>query len=575
MPHAPTRSPSIGRVLPPAPGVVHLIPLGGLGEVGMNSMILGTERGRILLDCGVTFAGVDADLDVRPLGVSIIHPDFRAVTRPPREPFETLEAIVLTHGHEDHIGALPFLLRDLSPPLPPIFGPRYALGLVEQRLHEMHIEPPTMTPIAVGEPFDAGPFRIEPYHVNHSIVDAMGLIVDTPAGVVVHSGDFKIEEHPMGDPFPADRLRALGKRGVALLMSDSTNIGVEGRSGDEVDAAAALDELIGAASGRVIVALFASNVYRMRSAFASARKHKRKVLLAGRSIVKHFDLARELGYLRGVSDLIVPPAKARGVPRRELLVLATGTQGEPPAALAKLARSEHRDLDLESGDTVILSSRVIPGSERSVYALLDALARRDIVVHHRRSDPKVHVSGHAHRQEQRMLLEWLKPRCFLPVHGTYGHLTQHGALARELGVDSVLVAENGAVIELGDQLTVVGSVASGRRHIAVGAVALDEQMRRDRMRMSELGLVTAALPADDRWRLTGAPRLEARGFLPEEEEDALLDDCTQYLRDELRGARSESADALEDHARRAIRRFFWKTTRRKPEVVAMAMRVRS
>ena len=327
----------------------------------MNAMILGTEEGRILLDCGVTFAGMDPDLGVRPLGVSIIHPDFGALLAPrPGEPADVLRAIVITHGHEDHIGALPYLLRDLEMPLPPIYGPIYALELVKQRLGEMQVEAPAMHAIEVGKVFEAGPFTIEPYHVNHSIVDAMGLIFRTPAGTIVHSGDFKIEDVPADAPFPEDRLKALGDEGVALLMSDSTNVFAEGRSGDEATAAAALDALIAEQEQRVVIALFASNVHRMRSAFASARKHGRRVLLAGRSVHKHFELARELGHLKGVSDLLVRPENARKVPRHQLLVLATGTQGEPPAALAKFARGEHRDLDLEPGDTVIMSSRVIP-----------------------------------------------------------------------------------------------------------------------------------------------------------------------------------------------------------------------
>ena len=237
----------------------------------MNAMILGTEEGRILLDCGVTFAGMDPDLGVRPLGVSIIHPDFGALLAPrPGEPADVLRAIVITHGHEDHIGALPYLLRDLEMPLPPIYGPIYALELVKQRLGEMQVEAPAMHAIEVGKVFEAGPFTIEPYHVNHSIVDAMGLIFRTPAGTIVHSGDFKIEDVPADAPFPEDRLKALGDEGVALLMSDSTNVFAEGRSGDEATAAAALDALIAEQEQRVVIALFASNVHRMRSAFASA-----------------------------------------------------------------------------------------------------------------------------------------------------------------------------------------------------------------------------------------------------------------------------------------------------------------
>jgi len=564
----------------PDSDALHLIPLGGLGEVGMNAMLLGTAEGRILLDCGVTFAGMDPDLGVRPLGVSIIHPDFSAALhqRPGRSS-EALRAIVLTHGHEDHIGALPYLLRDLPLPLPPVFGPPYALELVKQRLEEMRVEKPSMHPIAVGETFEAGPFAIEPYHVNHSIVDAMGLILRSPAGVVVHSGDFKIEDVPADAPFPRERLEALGDEGVALLLSDSTNSFAEGRSGDEKDAAEALDRLIADQPHRVVVALFASNVHRMRAAFAAAKKHDRRVLLLGRSVRKHFELARQLGHLKNVSSLVARPKDAQSMPRDQLLVLATGTQGEPPAALSKLARGEHRDLDLEAGDTVIMSSRIIPGLERSVLAVREQLERLGLRVLHRKTEPGVHVSGHAYADEQRMLIEWLRPKCFLPVHGTYGMMQRHAQLARDTGVGCVLSVENGAVVELkNDELSVVGDVPSGRAYIAHGGVRVDDMMRRDRIRMGELGLIAVALPVQlgrskKRKRLTGPPRLEARGFLNEEVEDELLDECTEYLRDDFRkwGHEDETLEAVEERARRVVRRFFWKALRRKPEVVPIAI----
>jgi ribonuclease J len=292
---------------------------------------------------------------------------------------------------------------------------------------------------------------------------------------------------------------------------------------------------------------------------------------------KHFEVARDLGHLKNVTDLVVGPGDAQKVPRRELLVLATGTQGEPPAALSKLARGEHRDLDLEPGDTVILSSRIIPGLERSVFAVMDDLARQGLHVLHRKTHPGVHVSGHAYREEQRMLLEWLRPKSFVPVHGTFGMLRAHGALARETGVENVAVVENGAVLELRHgKVEVAGAIEAGRVFVAHGGVALDGLMRRDRIRMGEIGLVACALPITKRLKLVGRPRLEARGFLPEGDEDELLDECTEYLRSDFRrfGHEDDSEEAIEDRARRVIRRFFWKTLRRKPEVVAMTVRAR-
>lgn len=547
---------------------LEIVPLGGLGEVGMNCMTLACGQDMVILDCGVTFPGRD-------FGVNLIHPKLDWIV----QNRDRVRAVLITHGHEDHIGAIPFLLRALQDgapegyELPPIYAPQYAIELMKKRLGEFpDLLEPSLRKTQRGQSFGVGCFEVEPYRVNHSIPESTGLILRTPAGVVVHSGDFKIEQDPPpGEPFDEERLRALAQDGVALLMSDSTNIDTAGDSGDEVEAAAALDVLIGQAKGRVVIAQFASNVYRMRAAMESARRHRRRVCLLGRSVENHATVARQLKHLRGFSDLLVSQDSARSIPRESLLVIATGTQGEKPAALSRLARGEHRALDLEAGDSVILSSRIIPGLEKLVYEMIDDLERRGVHVHHRKSDPEVHVSGHACRDELRALIDMVQPRSFLPVHGAFHHLRHHGALARECGVEDVLVVENGARLELNGRLERVGDAPSGRVHIDWNE-PLDDQMLRDRMLMAELGfaLVAVAFSGD---RVISV-EVEARGFLREDQED-LLDDAAEFVDRELKskGRRYDGPDDVERGARRALKRFFGRELGRKPIVVSVAVEV--
>ncbi|MEO0323714.1 MAG: ribonuclease J [Myxococcota bacterium] len=548
---------------------IEVVPLGGLGEVGMNCMTLAHGDDVLVLDCGVTFPG-------RVHGVDLDHPRFDHIVAER----DRLRGIVITHGHEDHIGALPYLVRTLleaGAPLPPMWAPPYAIALIRHRFEEhADLPKPTLHAFHVGERVSIGAWEVEPVRVNHSIPDSLALVLRSPGGTVVHSGDFKIEDRPVdGEAFGRDALRAAAEEGVALLMSDSTNVDVPGESGEEADVAEALGAIVGAARGRVVIAQFASNVYRIQAAFGLAERYGRRVVLLGRSVQMHARIARDLGMLPGAGTRLVEPEEAQRVPRDQLMVLATGTQGEWPAALPRLARRDHQHLALDPGDEVVFSSRIIPGHEQVVHDVVCNLERQGVVVHERRGAPGVHVSGHACQGEQRTLIELVKPRGFVPVHGTFHHLKKHGALARDAGVEDVLVVENGTRIGvLPDGLAAVGQVESGRVHVDRGRPVDDEALR-ERRWLGESGVVVVAMAVSPELRIVGDIDLTARGLPEAVGTDTVLDEAAEVVRAEMkRFARDiRDVDDMEDQARRSLRRFFAKGHNYRTQVVAMAVPV--
>ncbi|MEZ4340625.1 MAG: ribonuclease J [Sandaracinaceae bacterium] len=550
------------------PASLKVIPLGGLGEIGMNCLALELEGRRLVIDCGLTF-------DDRGLGVDVVHADLSYLAEAP----ERLEGIVVTHGHEDHVGAVPYLLEACG--AAPVFAPPYALGVLKERLaqHEAG-NPPGLQLFAMrpGDRLRLGPFEVEPYRVTHSMPDCTGLIVRTDQGVLVHSGDFKIEDDPTdGEGFDWDRLARLrDEEGVRVLMSDSTNALVEGSTGAERDVATRLREIVDEASGRVVVTLFASNIHRVRALTEIARATGRKLCLFGRSLRMHAKIAADEGYLPGLEAVEIPIEMARSTPRDRLLVLATGTQGEPPAAFARLANANHPELDIEPGDLVIHSARIIPGCETRVYPLFDELARRGIEVLWRRLDPGVHVSGHAHRAEQRRLIEALRPDAFIPLHGTHMHMERHADLARECGVEDVLVIGNGQVVEIdAGPLAVSGVVPTGRVHRERGRT-LDERVLHDRSLLASLGFAVVSAIVDVRGRPVAPLDILTRGVLHEDESQELLDDACDEVHAALARARYHAErpdlDDIEAVAKRALKRFFGKRMMKKPLCYAMIHR---
>ena len=403
----------------------------------MNCLLLEQGADRVIVDCGVAFPSEDQ-------GVDVYRPRFDCLS----QGSATLRAVVLTHGHEDHIGALPTLLERFAVP---VWGPPYALELARRRLAEQGLGARSLElrTIAPGRDFTVGSFGFEPVRVAHSIAQTIALAIDTAAGLVVHSGDFRLVGTDAEDAHTdLARLGELGRRGVRLLLSDSTNIDDDAEPGDEDVVAQAIDRIVGAASARVVVGVFASNVHRLRSIGEICLRRGRRLCLLGRSVHNHAEVARGLGLLHWPSDLVLPAELARDRPPRELLYVASGTQAEPRGALRLLAAGEHPQLRLEPGDVVVLSSRNIPGNERAVQQMVDACWRLGAEVHTRATRPELHTSGHAHRTELGELIELLAPRTFVPVHGTRHQLERHAALARERGVPEVEVLDNGEPVEL-------------------------------------------------------------------------------------------------------------------------------
>jgi len=550
------------------PSPVRFIPLGGLGEIGMNCMALEHQGRIVVIDCGVIF-------DQRGLGVDVVHADWEWLVDRQHD----VAALVLTHGHEDHIGAVSYFLRDFDVP---VYGPAYALALVKNRIaeHAWHrARRIDFRVLTKDSRIELAGMTFRPWQVTHSMPSCFGLIIETPQGIVVHTGDFKIDDvPPPGDLFDRAAVEPFRERGVRMVLSDSTNALTAGSSGRELDVGAALEDLVATATGRVIVGLFASNVHRMRMLFEVARRTGRKVVPLGRSIDTHLRISTELGLLPDPHDVLVPREQARTLPPGRTLALATGSQGEPQAALARLSTGNHPDIAIGEGDLVILSSRVIPGNERPILDLVETLERRGIRVLSRAMDPRVHVSGHAHRDEQRSLLEWLRPRAFLPVHGTFVHLRSHADIARAAGVPEVAQALNGDVLELSESgLRVVDRVWSGRIHIDKGGEPVDGRVLADRKSVAELGEIVVSFVVDASGKLVGEPKVTTRGVVVEADEPELLDDACDTVARELGEIRTPRLviddETLADAARRALRRFFHAELGKKPLVSVLVHRV--
>ncbi len=469
--------------------ILRIVPLGGLGEIGMNCLALETEQGLLVIDCGITFPEDDH-------GVELLHPDFEYLF----ERRDKVCGVFLTHGHEDHIGALPFLLPRLNVP---VWGPPHALKLALRRVRERQNDARSLKvdfrPALPGERYSVGPFVVEPVRVSHSIIEATALYVETGAGNVLHTGDFKFDpDPPDGHPTDEKRLAELGARGVDLLLSDSTNIDNLGTAGSERQVASALGEVIASARQRVVVGMFSSNVQRLISLGHIAKKTGRRIGLLGRSLRTHVETAHELGHLAWASDHRLTSDQIASCRPTDLLVLAGGTQAEAGSALSRMAQAAHPALSLASGDSVILSSRVIPGNDRRVSRMLSELLRLDVDLHTQATERELHTSGHANKGELRHMLELVRPRCFIPVHGTRHHLHNHAALASQCGAEECLVIENGQVAGLSaGHLSRLERVRSGVVAIDRGQETLSVQVLRERAALGRSGIAQLSLVLDE------------------------------------------------------------------------------
>ncbi|CCH16670.1 ribonuclease J [Micromonospora lupini] len=551
---------------PPLPeGGLRIIPLGGLGAIGRNMTVFEYDGKLLIVDCGVLFP------DVEQPGVDLILPDFGPIL----DRLADVQAIVLTHGHEDHIGAVPYLLA--HKPDIPLVGSQFTLALVEAKLAERRIQPYTLT-VREGGRERLGPFECEFFAVNHSIPDALAVAIRTPAGLVLHTGDFKMDQLPLdGRITDLAGFARLGAEGVDLLLSDSTNAEIPGFVTPEREIGPVLDSIFAKAKGRIIVASFASHVHRVQQVFDSAAEHGRKVALIGRSMVRNMGIARDLGLLNIPAGLVVGIEEATTLPPEQIVLMSTGSQGEPMSALGRMASGDHRHITIAPGDTVVLASSLVPGNETSVYRVINRLARAGAVVVHK-DVAKVHVSGHAPAGELLYLLNVVRPSNLMPVHGEWRHLRAHARLGIESGVaaDRVVLCEDGDVVDLVEgRASLVGHVKS--RYVYVDGLAVgdvSESLLTERRILGDGGFIATTVVVDSvTGKVVAGPTLSAKGFSEDPEAfNPVIPLVTEALN---RAAADGITDPhqLQQIVRRTVGRWVNDAYRRRPMIVPTVVEV--
>jgi ribonuclease J len=550
--------------MPAAHEELVFLPLGGAGEIGMNLNLYGYAGKWLMVDLGITFGD-----DSTP-GVDVVMPDPAFIV----ERREALVGLVLTHAHEDHLGAVP----DLWPQLRcPVYATPFAASVLRRKLSEAGIAGTVpVTEVALGSRFSLGPFDLELVTMTHSILEPNALAIRTPAGTVLHTGDWKIDPAPLiGEVTDEAALRRIGDEGVLAMVCDSTNVFVEGESGSESDVRQALERLIAGRTGRVAVTCFASNLARVDSIAKAAVAVGRRPALVGRALYRMVDAARENGYLLDFPTTVAE-RDVGWLPRNEVCLICTGSQGEPRAALARLAQDDHPDIDLEPGDTVIFSSRVIPGNERSIGRIQNLLSERGIEIVS--DSAEIHVSGHPAREELVRLYQWVRPRVAIPVHGEHRHLVEHAALARACQVPEAIVAPNGSVVRLAPgPPTVIDHVPTGRLvRDGTRLLSIEDPALRDRRRVIWNGAVVATLVVDRAGRLLAPPALSMQGIGSDAAAQAATAEAIEALTSAVEGlepSRRDSDDALQEAARRAVRHAFRVRIGKKPLTDVQVVRI--
>jgi conserved hypothetical protein len=548
---------------------VAVIPLGGLGEVGKNMWVVETADDIVVIDAGVAFPEEDL------LGVDLVIPDITYL----RENREKVRAVILTHGHEDHIGALPYLLRDVPVP---VYGTRLTLGLAQARLQESDVKAPRMVEVKAGDRLRFGRLNIELIHVNHSIPDVVALAINTPAGVIVFATDFKFDHTPIdGRMTDIQRFAQLGAKGVLALFSDSTNAEKPGYTKSEKTVGEGFEEIFRNAKGRVVVATFASNVHRIQQVFEAAAKTNRKVCVVGRSMTSVVGIAMDLGYLDFPPSMFIDSSDVDKYPPERVVVLSTGSQGEPMAALSRMAASEHRQIEIMPGDTVIISAHPIPGNERLVGRTINQLYKLGATVVHGELHG-VHVSGHAAQEELKWMLNLCRPKYFVPIHGEFRMLWQHARLATAVGVaeNNVFILDIGDVLEFRADGTaaVTGRVPAGGVYVdGLGVGDVGNIVLRDRRQLSQDGILIAVVTID---KHTGAvvagPDIVSRGFVYVREAEDLLDEARARLQDALAKMSERQTtqwNVLKNNMRDVLSRFLYERTKRRPMILPIVMEV--
>ena len=544
---------------------LRIIPLGGLGEVGKNMMAVEYGQDILVIDAGLMFPESDM------YGVDFIIPDYGYL----RDKKERVRAIFVTHGHEDHIGALPFFLREFPVPL---YATRLTCGLIEVKLRQAHLRETELHTCAPGDVITIGPFQIEPFHVCHSIPDTVGLGITTPEGLIVHSGDFKFDHTPVdGQPTDFAKLAEFAGRGVLVLLSDSTNATEPGTTPSEQVVTQALDDVMRKAPGRVILATFASLISRIQQAIDVAARYGRRVAIAGATMAENVKMAMRLGYLRIPEGMLVSLGEMESLPPSRCLILATGAQGEPTAVLSRLALGQHPSLQVRPGDTVVLSSHTIPGNEEMTHRVINRLFQKgaDVIYH---PLAPVHVSGHASQEEQKLLLNILRPRNFVPIHGELRHLKQHAKLATELGIprERIAVVENGYVLYFEDDCIRVGERVPGGYVFVDGSWvgdAVGPAVIRDRETLAMAGVCVVVFRySPRRGALLDTPRLTVRGFAARDAAEEVMTGAAEVVRRTVQGTRPGTPPAtVERQVQSALSEFFYQQTKNRPEVIVVAV----
>lgn len=551
---------------------LRVIPLGGLGEIGKNMMVLELADDLILVDAGLMFP------DEEMLGVDLVIPDVSYVT----ERISKLRGVLITHGHEDHTGALPYVLPRLRLPngkMPPIYCTRLTRGLIAVKLEEHRLDKQAdLRVVRPGERVKLGRFNAEFIHITHSIPDSAALAIQTPAGTVFHTGDFKFDHTPvMGEPPDLTRIAEIGRQGVALLFSDSTYADTTGYTPSERSVSETLDRIMANSSGRVIVATFASLISRIQQVIDAATKHDRRVFITGRSMLDNVKMAIDQGYLSATGDVLASLDKMKKLAPEKIAIITTGAQGEPTSALVRMANRDHRHIEIQPGDTVVLSSSPIPGNELLINRTIDNLYRQGAEVLFSRI-ASVHVRGHAAQEELKLMIGLVKPRYFVPVHGEYRHLWMHSMIARSMGLpaENVFTLEDGDILELDAKgARVAGRTSADWVYVDGLAVGIDRIVLRDRAHLAGDGVIVAIVAIDRQTgKPIGRPDVVSRGFIESEMSDGLMERAKDVVVQALGGGAHVANKAdFNTRVHDALSRFLFEETRRRPMVLPVSVEV--
>lgn len=547
---------------------LNIIPLGGLGEIGKNMMAVRYQDTIVVIDAGLMFPEDEL------LGIDVVIPDISYLV----ENRDKVKAILITHGHEDHVGALPYVLKEINPP---IYGSRLTMGIVEGKLKEHSFDNIKLNVVRPRDIIKVGPLEIEFIRVSHSIPDCLAIAIHTPLGIIFHTGDFKIDQTPVdGQVIDFRKMAELGEKGVLLMLSDSTNADRTGFTMSEKVVGNTFDELFGRCEGRIIVTTFASNVHRIQQAIHTAVKYDRKVAIVGRSMVNNVKISHQLGYIDIPEGTLIEMEEISKYPPEQVLIATTGSQGEPLSALTRMATADHRWVGIKPGDTVIISATPIPGNEKLVNRTIDLLFRQGAEVIYQK-DMSVHVSGHASQEELKLILNLIKPRYFVPVHGEYRHLMKHAQIAESLGIprSRIFVSENGQIIEISKKKAMVaGKVTAGKVLVdGLGVGDVGNIVLRDRRQLSQDGIMIVVVSINkETGEVVSGPDIVTRGFVYVRESEQLIENAKAKVKEAMEQCQRKNLTewaVIKSQVRDKLGKHLYEKTGRRPMIMPIIMEI--